>query len=254
MTAYLVFDLYGPFASFGDVAVGEYRPTYFYPSKSAILGMLAASLGIKRKEEGLLQALSEDLKVAVLVLSSGQLLRDFHTIQVPPKTQLKHRTVSTRKDELSFEKQNTIISTRDYRMDSYYRIAVWSETGAHDLTELQQALSFPKFTPYLGRKSCPSALPFKADIIHAENASNALTKYRLNSDLLKSLLKVDRETKFMIFSDPTRKNPEGNEAVVHKTVRRDRLVSRKNWQYGERYEIMQYVGGKDVFQQNTETN
>ena len=251
MTTYLTFDLYGPFVSFGDVAVGEYRPTYSYPSKSAIIGLLAASLGIRREEEGLLQALSEDLRVAVLVLSAGQLLRDFHTIQVPPATQLKHRTISTRKDELSLKKQNTIISTRDYRMDSYYRIAVWSEIGAYNLTELQKALSFPIFTPYLGRKSCPPALPFKAEIIHAVDARNALTKHRLNRDLLQSLLKFDRKTQFMLYTEPTLRSPEDG---MHKIIRRDRLVSRKNWQYGEREETIQYIGGEDVFQQNTETN
>lgn len=247
MTAYLVFDLYGPFASFGDVAVGEYRPTYPHPSKSTIVGLVAASLGIKREEEEVLQALSDDLRIAVLVLSTGQLLRDFHTIQVPPANQLKHRIISTRKDELDVKRQNTIISTRDYRMDSYYRIALWSAAGAQDLTELQQALSFPKFTPYLGRKSCPPALPFKADIIQAENVSKALTRHGLNSDLVKSLLKIDKKTKYMIFSDLTDNSTGTHADEVHKTVRRDRLVSRKNWQYGEREEIMYYIGGEDVF-------
>jgi len=245
MATYLVFDLYGPFASFGDVAVGEYRPTYSYPSKSAIVGLLAASLGIKRKEGDLLQALNDDLRVAVLVLSSGHLLRDFHTIQVPSATQLKHHTIFSRKDELSLKKQNTIISTRDYRMDSYYRVAVWSETGAHDLEKLQKAMSFPKFTPYLGRKSCPLALPFKAEIIDAVNTKTALTMRYFNKDLLQSLLKLDKGEQFVMYSEPTLRSAKDG---MHKIVRRDRLVSRKNWQYGEREEIMQYVGGEDVFQ------
>ena len=47
----LLFRLYGPLASWGEIAVGESRHTAVYPSKSALLGLLAASLGIRRDEE-----------------------------------------------------------------------------------------------------------------------------------------------------------------------------------------------------------
>lgn len=251
MAAYLVFDLYGPFASYGDVAVGEYRPTYSYPSKSAVLGLVAASLGIKRKDETRLKALDDDLSTAVLVLQTGHLLRDFHTIQVPPATLLKHRTVATRKDELSLKKQNTIISTRDYRMDAYYRIALWSATGLSELLEIQKALSLPKFSPYLGRKSCPPALPFKAEIIDAEHVRDAVVKPRVDLELLQLLGKIDSSAKFLLYSEPALGNKDGG---MHLITKRDRLVSRRNWQYGERVEMVQYVGGEDVFQQNTKAN
>src|SRR5256885_4103212 len=45
---YLVFRLYGPMCSWGDIAVGEVRPSTVPPSKSAILGLIAAALGTKR--------------------------------------------------------------------------------------------------------------------------------------------------------------------------------------------------------------
>ena len=50
MPEYLVFQLYGPFMSWGDIAVGEMRPSAMMPAKSAILGLLAAAVGIKRPE------------------------------------------------------------------------------------------------------------------------------------------------------------------------------------------------------------
>nr|WP_321294480.1 type I-E CRISPR-associated protein Cas5/CasD [uncultured Sphaerochaeta sp.] len=248
MATYLVFDLYGPFVSFGDVAVGDYRPTYSYPSKSAVLGLLAASLGFRRKDEDRLKALDDDLRIAVLVLHSGKLLRDFHTIQVPPDVQMKRRTIVTRKDELSLKKQNTIISTRDYRMDSYYRVAVWSASGVFDLVKLQEALSYPKFSPYLGRKSCPPALPFKAEVIDSDDVCKALTIPGFNGDLLQIIPKLDRNASYMLYSETLPKKSEGTIMIVTKN---DRLVSRKSWQYGERKEFIQYVGGENVFQQNT---
>ena len=38
-------------ASWGEIAVGENRHTASYPSKSAIIGLLGAALGIKRDDE-----------------------------------------------------------------------------------------------------------------------------------------------------------------------------------------------------------
>ncbi len=59
MRDFLVFRLYGPLASWGDIAVGEQRPTTPHPSKSAVLGLIAAALGVRRDEEERQQALAE---------------------------------------------------------------------------------------------------------------------------------------------------------------------------------------------------
>jgi len=48
---FLIFQLYGLMASWGDTAVGEVRHTQKYPSKSTITGLLAGAFGIKREEE-----------------------------------------------------------------------------------------------------------------------------------------------------------------------------------------------------------
>ncbi|MBU1741588.1 MAG: CRISPR-associated protein Cas5 [Proteobacteria bacterium] len=51
MTEFLLFRLYGPLASWGGIAVGEYRPTDAHPSKSAVLGLLAAAAGVDRADD-----------------------------------------------------------------------------------------------------------------------------------------------------------------------------------------------------------
>ena len=56
---YLVMRLYAPLSSWGTVAVGEDRPTVNYPTRSAVLGLLGAALGIKRSESQKLQDLSD---------------------------------------------------------------------------------------------------------------------------------------------------------------------------------------------------
>ena len=84
MKEYLVFRLYGPIVSWGDIAVGEERPTFMHPTKSSILGLLAAALGIRRNEESRHHQLAESYGYAVLVEAEGILLRDYHTTQVAP--------------------------------------------------------------------------------------------------------------------------------------------------------------------------
>jgi hypothetical protein len=66
--------------------------------------------------------------------------------------------------------------------------------------------------------------------------------------LLQLLGKIDSRAKFLLYSEPALGNKDGG---VHLITKRDRLVGRRNWQYGERVEMVQYVGGEDVFQQNT---
>ena len=82
----LLFRLYGPLASWGEIAVGESRHSANYPSKSAILGLVGAALGIERGDEAQQTSLQNGYQVAVEVFSTGQLLRDYHTAQVPDST------------------------------------------------------------------------------------------------------------------------------------------------------------------------
>jgi len=58
----LIFQLHAPLSSWGEVAVGEYRPTADYPSQSAIVGLLAAAFGIKREDEAAQIALNNGYK------------------------------------------------------------------------------------------------------------------------------------------------------------------------------------------------
>ena len=47
----LIFQLEAPLSSWGEVAVGEYRPSAEYPSQSAVQGLLGAALGLDRDDD-----------------------------------------------------------------------------------------------------------------------------------------------------------------------------------------------------------
>ncbi|NLB00894.1 MAG: type I-E CRISPR-associated protein Cas5/CasD [Methanomicrobiales archaeon] len=236
MHEFLVFRLYGMMASWGDIAVGEFRPTFDHPSRSAVFGMLAAALGIRRDEEERLSTLSNAYRMAIRVDAPGVLLRDYHTSQVPPAGKgRKKRLFATRREELSIPREDlsTVLSTRDYRCDAVSTVCVWSGAAPipYPLEELADALNNPVFVLYLGRKSCPPALPVHAQVVRGENLAAALSSARFpDGDLLQGLL---HDGDLRVFW-------EGDEdtgiTAIQTTLRYDNPLSRKRWQFGSRAE------------------
>jgi len=179
MEKYLVFRLYGPMAAWGEIAVGETRRSASFPGKAAILGLLAAALGIKRTEQDRLDELTAGYSVAIKVLNAGFLLKDYHTVQVPDS--VGKFVYATRRDEIVIggnrtdDRLHTILSSREYRCDSINVVAIsLIPKAAHSLEELQHALQRPKFVLYLGRKSCPVVIPLDAKIVEANGFKEAL--------------------------------------------------------------------------------
>ncbi|RDT52826.1 type I-E CRISPR-associated protein Cas5/CasD [Escherichia coli] len=167
MTEYLVFQLYAPLASWGEEAVGEVRHSATVPTRSAILGLLSAALGISRDEEEQLNKVNQHYHVAVHALAShDRWLRDYHTVSVPRENK-KYRYY-TRRDELCLapDEVGTLISQREYRCDGYWHIAISaSDEAPFSLKSLFQALLTPHYPLYVGRKSCPLALPLAPRLI-----------------------------------------------------------------------------------------
>lgn len=183
----LLFQLYGPLASWGEPAVGEYRPSSTHPGKSQTTGLLAAALGVRRDEETLLSALAQGYGLGVRIDAEGELLRDYHTTQVPPRRRGQH--FHTRRDEMTADGLYTILSQRDYRVEAAWTCALWAQKQApHPLAALKEALERPRFTLYLGRKSCPPALPLNPQLIQADTLKAALDGYRRDGRLSDSLL------------------------------------------------------------------
>jgi len=228
MRDYLLIYLYGPMASWGDIAVGEYRPSFAHPSKSAIVGLLAAALGIRREEEKRQNNLAAFCSFAVRVDYMGVLLRDYHTTQVPSAK--KGVTHYTRKSELAVESLNTILSSRDYRCDALYTVAITvTDDAPVGIQELVDKLRNPDFTLYLGRKSCPLAMPLHPHIVKAATLREAFEKTPVPEEFPNVLAKGP----VMVYWEGDA--PSGIECRQVIT-RRDQPRSRKRWQFEERSE------------------
>jgi CRISPR system Cascade subunit CasD len=232
---YLIFQLQAPLSAWGETAVGEYRPSANYPSESALIGLLAAALGIDRSDENQHQALRAELSFAIGVQSAGRLLRDYQTAQVPGRVALKNRPHRTRRDELNMPKEelNTILSTRDYRQDAACLVAVQTKTDASfSLLDLVLAIQQPKFVLYLGRKTCPPSLPLWSQVIAADNALQAMEVYR--GQLAEMSGEVIAPLERLVWGAGINAGVQEDLQVV----RKDRLLSRAHWQFGDRPEFI----------------
>ncbi len=260
MRDYLVFQLYGPLAAWGDIAVGETRPAVLAPTKSAVLGLIAAALGLRRPDtlateaerrqcEAEHAALAAGYGMAVKLTQAGLPLTDYHTAQVPsPGTGRNRKTFATRRDELTWSPRhelNTILSRRDYRQDAFAAVALWArEDAPHSLETLRARLLAPEFVTYLGRKSCPPALPFGPQIRSAASIEEALADTSFSA-VAKQLWTDDRtadwvikrmaETDPMLFWDLDAETclPADQQGIF---VRRDNPSSRHRRQFSVREE------------------
>ena len=175
MTAFLRFTIYAPLASWGDPAVGEIRGSWDRPSRSALLGLVAAALGVLREDDPTHARLDASLGVAVRVLAGGEGLVDYHTTQNPKASVVKRAAPATRRDALAAGEPGTALSKRSLRQDALYVAALWLKPGASvTLEEISAALRSPVFTLYAGRKANALGLPLAPAIVDAESLAAAL--------------------------------------------------------------------------------
>jgi len=254
MTDYLLLRLYGPLASWGEIAVGESRHSAVQPSKSALLGLLGAALGVRRDDDQAQQALAQGYRFAVKLICAGSPLRDYHTVQAP--AQRRKVQYRSRREELADPSRlGTLLSAREYRCDSLALVAVEAlDSAPYNLEALTRALREPFFTLYLGRKSCPLALPLQPQVVASESVRGALDDTPLTS--LLALLQDNPEQPWPSHADRVALRPskaryyweDGMRAGMQASlqlVRHDQPLSRRRWQFAPRREWV-FLAGDEV--------
>lgn len=167
MGQFLVFSLAASIASMGELAGHERRGSLLFPTRSGLIGLMGAALGIRRDGDF---SILDALKIDVAIFDSGSPIRDFHTVQTVPTPAA--RAPNSRPEALIEGKGalNTLVTMRDYRGGVFYGVAARGER----LDEIAQALNKPHFTLYLGRKSCPLSAPTGAKVVTANSSEDAI--------------------------------------------------------------------------------
>lgn len=142
MTASLSLCLDAPMQSWGIRSRGVIRDTATEPTKSGIVGLLAAALGVARDDDASIAALAH-LRLGVRVDREGILERDYHVTQDVPTTQgAGHRTV---------------VSERYYLADALFLVVIEGEEPL--VTRLAHALGNPHWPVFFGRRAFVPARP-----------------------------------------------------------------------------------------------
>lgn len=127
----------GPLQSWGAASRFVRRTTAPAPTKSGVIGLLAAAQGRDRAAD--LSDLAA-LRFGVRVDQPGVRIRDFQTAHHAQTGKVMP------------------VSERFYLADAVFLAAVECEDGTL-LADLHRALAAPVFLPYLGRRSCPPSRP-----------------------------------------------------------------------------------------------
>lgn len=237
MPEFLTFALYAPIASFGAPAVGERRGSFERPTRSQLLGLIGACLGLERTDDAGQEALAAGYGVAIRAEAPGHLLPDYHTAQMPPAR--RGRRFATREEELAAADLATVLSRRDYRTDAWHLAAIWADAeAAWPLSALAEAMRHPKFAPFLGRKSCPLGLPLAPEIIDAADPVAALARRAAEGPEKRLLanLRIATSAPIVVAMD---ENVWSSDIPVLRTERRrDAPLSRRRWQFALRNEIV----------------
>ncbi|MDB1087700.1 type I-E CRISPR-associated protein Cas5/CasD [Streptomyces sp. ACA25] len=149
----LTMQLAGPLQSWGATARFARRTTEHAPTKSGVIGMLAAAQGRERTDD--LTDLAA-LRFGVRVDQPGTRIRDYQTA----------RHFDTAK--------SMPLSERFYLADAVFVAVV---EGDHDLLAgLLEALRKPVFLPYLGRRSCPPSRRIDLRLLPGAHLEEALAQ------------------------------------------------------------------------------
>ena len=146
----------GPMQSWGHASRFERRTTALHPTRSGVLGIIAAALGIDKHAPDEADRLSRLAPLRVTTVKFDkcdgrgrelpiQRLEDYHTV------------TGIRRASGKVDKDATVQTYRHYLLDA--RFGVLIEGPAALLNEISAALRNPRWGVWLGRKCCLPACP-----------------------------------------------------------------------------------------------
>lgn len=140
-----------PMQSYGtDESRLDNRNTIYYPTKSAIIGMIAAAFGLKRDGSnadilGIDLNTLNSLRFGVRIDKKGTLINDY---QISKQHIMRDYGRHPKKSE-----ESAILSNRYYLSDAVFLIALESD-DYNIINKIHDALLNPYWPLYFGRKAC----------------------------------------------------------------------------------------------------
>jgi CRISPR system Cascade subunit CasD len=162
--------LEGPLQSWGTQGRFGIRDTDTEPSKSGVIGIVGAGLGMPRGDDVMLARLAA-MSMAVRVDRSGTVVRDYHTVGGGNFAGRPHGLWGSR---------DPAITERFYLADASFLAALGGEDDGF-VDAIAAALQRPKWPLFLGRRACAPSRPVFAGVMDAHPAE-AVRRAPIGSD------------------------------------------------------------------------
>ena len=168
---------WGASSKFGD------RGTLDAPTRSGLLGLLAAACGVDKNDEARDRewlARAAKISVAVLAFRRGDRMPDYHTVgaHYDKDDSWQKRMIPTTPDG---KPRGTDLTHRDYLADSVFGAVLSGDDALVD--EMATGLADPVWGVWLGRKSCIPTEPIFAGVFESEDAARNALAGRLRGSL-----------------------------------------------------------------------
>ncbi|TCP07488.1 type I-E CRISPR-associated protein Cas5/CasD [Caldimonas thermodepolymerans] len=159
----LLLRLDAPLMSFGAVTVDQINPTWRFPARSMLVGLLGNALGWDHRDTGRLQALQARLRFAARWDAEPELLTEYQTVDLGQDFMMD--TGWTTRGQREDRKGGTASTgthprRRDHWANGVATVAIALDgDGAPTLDALEAALRTPARPLFIGRKPCLPAAP-----------------------------------------------------------------------------------------------
>ena len=177
---YLKLTLSSVLQYFSDTDSITLKSTYntsLYPTKRAIVGMIASALGYKRKDPRS-KELFDSIEVKYSIVKEPIVLNEFQTIR-PLKCQKNYMNKFNKRNKFKTvsgssrpEDKNQLIKNVQYLQDAEFEVFI----GGSDelLKEIYEALRNPEYSLFIGKRSCVPNSPLVTEfkLIKKEKLKN----------------------------------------------------------------------------------
>ena len=177
--SYLAMYLDAPLQSWGYQSRFDRRTTLSFPTRSGVIGLIAASLGIDRIDE---EGLGQLSALSMVTYAFPSPIHRYHGVEyaIIPNRLHDYQTVGGGYDKKTQRQKitrtadgnvgNTVVTHRDYLQHARFGVVLGAEEPL--LTRVANALQNPVYGLWLGRKACIPASPVFQGVY--ESATEAL--------------------------------------------------------------------------------
>lgn len=190
--AYLALYFDAPLQSWGYASKFDRRTTLAHPTRSGVIGLLCAALGVDRADTEGLKRL-DALTVNVYAFRMGGRLTDYHTVGGGYDPETNPGSICTTGEGKVRRKNGqsiAVITYREYLEGSRFGVVVSGDAAL--VEELAAAVQDPKWGVWLGRKACvPASRLYEGVFKNEDAAKDALCQVSKADGIVRTVSEAD---------------------------------------------------------------